>query len=219
MSLTERATAKISGVCPRYPLPERQWARRLERPLQQRSHTHFGYDCRFAITEVMFFIFAVENSKPELCERYEISRVPGPHRLQEDVQCGKRQHAGALFPGSSFGRGHSLRHCRPDGMVRNSLPSYFRIVPPTFPLYRRHFPVGFFQQHALLPGEPSVDFLKAQHSSDFSRKANHFPGFARAACLPPPGKSVADAISLFPRKKNSVFFILTVDFLPLFGII
>ena len=106
MSLTERATAKISGVCPRYPLPERQWARRLERPLQQRSRTHFGYDCRFAITEVMFFIFAVENSKPELCERYEISRVPSPHRLQEDVQCGKRQHAGALFPGSSFGRGH-----------------------------------------------------------------------------------------------------------------
>ena len=106
MSLTERATAKISGVCPRYPLPERQWARRLERPLRQRSRTHFGYDCRFAITEVMFFIFAVENSKPELCERYEISRVPGPHRLQEDVQCGKRQHAGALFPGSSFGRGH-----------------------------------------------------------------------------------------------------------------
>lgn len=65
MSLTERATAKISGVCPRYPLPERQWARRLERPLQQRSRTHFGYDCRFAITEVMFFIFAVENSKPD----------------------------------------------------------------------------------------------------------------------------------------------------------
>ena len=158
-------------------------------------------------------------SEPELCERYEISRVPSPHRLQEDVQCGKRQHAGALFPGSSFGRGHSLRHCRPDGMVRNSLPSYFRIVPPTFPLYRRLFPTGFFQQHALLPGEPSVDFLKAQHSSDFSRKANHFPGFARAACLPPPGKSVADAILLFPRKKNSIFFILTVDFLPLFGII
>ena len=218
MSLTERATAKISGVCPRYPLPERQWARRLERPLRHRSRTHFGYDCRFAITGVMFFIFAVENSKPELCERNEISRVPGPHRLQEDVQCGKRQHAGALFPGSSFGRGHSLRHCRPDGMVRNSLPSYFRIVPPTFPLYRRHSPTGYFQQHALLPGEPSVDFLNAQHSSDCSRKANHIPGFARAVCLLPRKISRA-AISLFPRKKNSVFFILTVDFLPLFGII
>lgn len=134
MSLTERATAKISGVCPRYPLPERQWARRLERPLRQRSRTHFGYDCRFAITEVMFFIFAVENSKPKLYERYEISRVPSPHRLQEDVQCGKRQHAGALFPGSSFGRGHPLRHCRPDGMVRNSLPH------PISVLYRRRSP-------------------------------------------------------------------------------
>lgn len=73
-------------------------------------------------------------SEPELCERYEISRVPSPHRLQEDVQCGKRQHAGALFPGSSFGRGHSLRHCRPDGMVRNSLPH------PSSVLSRRRSP-------------------------------------------------------------------------------
>ena len=73
-------------------------------------------------------------SEPELCARYEISRVPSPHRLQEDVQCGKRQHAGALFPGSSFGRGHSLRHCRPDGVVRNSLPH------PSSVLSRRRSP-------------------------------------------------------------------------------